>query len=69
MYVSYDFYRDTFGGNIPAEAFPHAEMQAETHIRAFTYIKSTHQIIKSAHQNELKSSFHFANRNVFTSFF
>ena len=38
MYVSYDFYKETFGGIIPAESFPRAEMQAEAHIRALTYI-------------------------------
>lgn len=38
MYVSYDFYKKAFGGIIPAESFPRAEMQAEAHIRALTYI-------------------------------
>lgn len=39
MYVDYDFYQKTLGGNIPEEAWPRAEMQAEAHIRALTYIK------------------------------
>ena len=38
MYVNYDFYKNTFGGNIPEDKFKAVEAQAEAHISYFTYI-------------------------------
>lgn len=48
MYVSYDFYKETLGGIIPAESFPRAEMQAEAHIKALTYINGDIFAVESA---------------------
>ena len=38
MYVSYEFYSQTFGGNIPAADFPKVEAKAEALIGYLTYI-------------------------------
>lgn len=48
MYVSYDFYKETSGNIIPAESFPRAEMQAEAHIKALTYINGDIFAVESA---------------------
>lgn len=38
MYVTYNYYRASFGNLIPAESFLRAEREAEAHIRALTFV-------------------------------